>query len=342
MDNKKKRRVTLKDIANQLGVSHTTVSRALRNHPDISAERKEEIRKLAQQMHYNPNAFALSLRNSYSKIIGLIIPEITLYAFPSMIRGVTEFCYNAGYNVLILSSNESYEREKENTDLMLSSQVDGLLVAISKETNDYSHFEQLEEEGIPVVFFDRVFKEYGNTKLIIDDMRAAYTAKEHLILSGRKKLAYFGGNESLYITKQRLAGFRKALNDYHLKEHNIVFADDSHHSRIKTQEIFSKEDIPDGIMCISDEVLTGIVPMLQELDIKIPDQVGVISFSDGPIALMYKPTISIIHHSLARVGQVAVDLLIQRIEHPEDIHQQIHIIDTKIVPRESTMPVENN
>ncbi|MBN2616041.1 MAG: LacI family DNA-binding transcriptional regulator [Bacteroidales bacterium] len=339
MEYKKKRRVTLKDIANQLGVSHTTVSRALRNHPDISSERKEEIRKLAQKMHYNPNAFALSLRNSYSKIIGLIIPEITLYAFPSMIRGVSEFCYNAGYNVLILSSNESYEREKQNTDLLLSGQVDGLLVAITKETTDYQHFKQLEEEGIPVVFFDRVFENYGNTKVVIDDTRAAYTATEHLIESGRKKLAYFGGNESLYITQQRLKGFRKALKDYKMEEHTVVFADDSRESRRKVLDLFSKPDHADGIMCISDEVLSGIIPALQELEIDIPEQVGVISFSDGPIALMYKPTISIIHHSLARVGQVAVDLLIQRIEHPEDSHQQIHIIDTKLIPRGSTASV---
>ncbi len=336
MIQKRRRRVTLKDIAGQLGVSHTTVSRALRNHPDISPERKKQIRKLAQKMHYNPNAFALSLRNSYSKIIGLIIPEITLYAFPSMIRGVSEFCYNAGYNVLILSSNESFKREVQNTELMLSSQVDGLLVAVSKETSSYKHFEQLEKEGIPIVFFDRVLKKYGKSKVIIDDLRAAYTATEHLLETGRKKLAYFGGNASLSITQQRLAGFRKALSEQNLKEHAVVFADDSHEARIRATEIFSKKNHPDGIMSISDEVLTGIIPALQELNIKIPQQVGVISFSDGPISLMYKPTISIIHHSLARVGQVAVDLLIQRVEHPEDTHQQIHVIDTELIARAST------
>lgn len=336
MAQNRRRRVTLKDIAGQLGVSHTTVSRALRNHPDISEERKNEIRKLAQKMHYNPNAFALSLRNSYSKIIGLIIPEITLYAFPSMIRGVSEFCYNAGYNVLILSSNESYKREVQNTELMLSSQVDGLLVAITKETRSHRHFEQLEKEGIPVVFFDRVFNNYGTSKVIIDDMRAAYEATEHLIKTGRKKIAYFGGNAALYITQQRLVGFRKALSDYKLEEHDLVFADDSHTARNKALQIFKRKDHPDGIMSISDEVLTGIIPALQELDIKIPQEVGVISFSDGPISQMYKPAISIVHHSLARVGQVAVDLLIQRIENPEDMHQQIHIIDTELIARGST------
>lgn len=337
--NNKKRRVTLKDIAKELGVSHTTVSRALRNHPDISQERKEEVKKLAQQMHYSPNTFALSLKNSYSRIIGLIIPEITLYAFPSMIRGVSEFCYNAGYNVLILSSNESYDREKENTNLMLSSRVDGLLAAITKETKDYKHFEQLEKEEIPVVFFDRVFDHYGKTKVIIDDLRAAYAATEHLIESGRKKIVYFGGNKSLFITRQRLAGFRKALTNHGLKEWGVVYANNSLESRTKTLKIFNRKNIPDGIMSISDEVLTGIIPALQELNIKIPDQVGVISFSDGPISLMYKPSISIIHHSLTRVGQVAVDLLIRRIEHPENTHQQIHIIDTELISRDSTRKV---
>jgi len=340
MTQKRKKRVTIKDIASQLGVSHTTVSRALHNHPDISPERKEQIRNLAQRMHYNPNAFALSLRNSYSKIIGLIIPEITLYAFPSMVKGVSEFCHNAGYNVIILSSNESYEREVQNTELMLSSQVDGLLVAISKETEKYDHFERLEENGIPVVFLDRVFKDYGKSKVIIDGQRAAYKATKHLIESGRKKLAYFGGNPSLYITKHRLEGFRKALQDFKMKEHTIVFSDDAEDARLKTFNIFSRQDIPDGIMCISDEVLTGIIPSLQELNIRIPEQVGIISFSDGPISLMYKPEISIIHHSLARVGRVAADILIQGIENPEERHDQVHIIDTKLIARGSTIGLQ--
>jgi len=337
MTQKKRRRVTLKDIAGQLGVSHTTVSRALRNHPDISEERKEEIRKLAQKMHYNPNAFALSLRNAYSRIIGLILPEITLYAFPSLVRGVSEYCYNAGYNVLILSSNESYKREVQNTELMLSGQVDGLLVAITKETRSHKHFEQLEKEGIPVVFFDRVFNNYGNSKVIIDDIHAAYEATEHLIKTGRKNIAYFGGNAALYITKQRLKGFRKALKDNHLIAHDLVFANDSHEARDQVLKIFKRKNHPDGIMSISDEVLTGIIPALQELGIKIPQQVAIISFSDGPISEMYKPAISIVHHSLARVGQVAVNLLIQRIKNPEDTHQQIHIIDTELIPRGSTV-----
>ena len=337
----RKRRVTLKDIASQIGVSHTTVSRALRNHPDISPERKEQIIGLAKKMHYNPNAFAISLRNSYSKLIGLIIPEITLYAFPSMVKGISEFCYNAGYNLVILSSNESYEREVQNTELMLASQVDGLLVAISKETQKHNHFERLEEEGIPVVFLDRVFKNYGKSKVIIDGNRAAYTATKHLIDTGRKKLAYFGGNSSLFITKQRLVGFRKALHDHNMKEHSVIFANDAEDARHKTYNLFSKEDVPDGIMSISDEVLTGIIPSLQELNIRIPDKVAIISFSDGPISLMYKPAISIIRHPLYRVGRVAVDLLIQRIESPEGKYQQIRFVNTELVVRGSTVKLKS-
>ncbi len=337
MPRKRRNRVTLKDIANKIGVSHTTVSRALRNHPDISPERKEQIRNLAQRMHYNPNAFALSLRNSYSKIIGLIIPEITLYSFPSMVKGISEYCYKYGYNVIVLSSNESYEREVQNTELMLSSQVDGLLVAISKETQKYDHFERLEEDGIPVVFLDRVCKDYGKSKVIIDGKRAAYSATKHLITTGRKKLTYFGGNPSLDITKQRLDGFKKALDERNMQEHSIIFADDAEEARAKTFDVFATKDVPDGIMSISDEVLTGIIPALQELKISIPEQVGIISFSDGPISLMYKPAISIIHHSLSRVGQVAADILIRRIENPEENHNQIHIIDTNLIVRGSTM-----
>ncbi len=337
---KKKKKVTLKDIATKLGVSHTTVSRALRDHPDISPERKEEIKRLARQMHYNPNTFALNLRNAFSKNIGLILPEISLYAVPSMIRGITEFCYQSGYNVIIISSQESYLREKQNVEMMLRSQVDGILVAVSKETKNYKHFKEVEEEGIPIVFFDRVLENYGNTKVIIDDFRASYNATVHLINSGRLKLAYFGGNKHLAITQKRLEGFRKALKDNGLSEAKVVFANSSIESRKNAYKIFTQKDFPDGILSISDEVLTGIIPALQELNCQIPNQVGIISFSDGPISQMYKPSISIIHHSLARVGQVAVDLLIHRIENPEQTHKQIHIIDTQLIERESTEKIK--
>jgi|LZCG01.1.fsa_nt_gb LacI family transcriptional regulator len=336
----KKSRVTLKDIAQRAGVSHTTVSRALRNHPDISIEMRERIKELARTLHYNPNAIALSLRNAHTHVIGLILPEITFYAFPSLVKGVTEYCYNQGYNVMILSSDESLKRETQNIQILLSNQVDGVLVAVTKETNNAAHFKTLEDNGIPTVFFDRVPGNYVQDSVIIDDKRAAYELTRHLIGTGKKHLLYFGGNRDLSITQNRLRGFRQALAQSNMSEYDAVFASDSYQATRITEEIFMRKHIPDAIMAISDEVLTGIMPVLQNMDIKIPDQVAVGAFSDGPLSKMYKPEITIIHHSLFRIGQVAAEVVIQKISNPSDHIHQTRIIDTDLIVRGST--IKNN
>lgn len=336
----KKNRVTLKDIALRAGVSHTTVSRALHNHPDISPQMRERIKELARRLHYNPNAVALSLRNAHTHIIGLILPEITLYAFPSLVKGVTEYCYRQGYHVMILSSDESLKREVQNTQIFLSNQVDGVLVAISKETNNTEHFKTLEENGIPTVFFDRVLNNYGQDKVIIDDKRAAYQLTRHLIESGKKNILYFGGNQGLSITQNRLRGFRQALAISNMSEYDAVYASDSNQAARTTEDIFARNHPPDAIMAISDEVLSGIMPVLQKMDISIPGQVAIAAFSDGPLSKMYKPEITIIHHSLFRVGQVAAEVVIQKITDPSNHIHQTRIIDTDLIVRGST--VKNN
>lgn len=182
--------VTIKDIARKLGISPSTVSRALKNHPDISTKTKKAVQELARILNYEPNAIALSLRTSKSHLIGVIIPEIVHYYFSSIISGIENFAYNASYNILFTNSNESYAKEVIDTQSFLSSRIDGLLVAISKETKNYEHFTNLEKNNIPMVFFDRICEELDTDKVITDDYNGAFQAVDHLINQGCKRIAH--------------------------------------------------------------------------------------------------------------------------------------------------------
>ncbi len=178
--------VTIKDIAAQLGISPSTVSRALKNHPEISVETKQAVKELAKKLNYEPNAIALSLRSSKSNIIGLVIPEIVHYFFSQVISGIEDVAYDADYHVMICQSNESYIREVKNIQTLLSSRIEGLLVSLSKETRDFSHFRNLNKKNIPIVFFDRICEELETDNVIVNDYKGAYEAVEHLIGMGCK------------------------------------------------------------------------------------------------------------------------------------------------------------
>ena len=176
--------ITIKDIAKALGISASTVSRALKDHPDISRDTKDAVNDLAKKLHYKPNAVALSLKSSKTNTIGVIIPELVHFFFSSVISGIEDVAYDAGYNVMICQSNEKYEREIINAQALLSNRVEGALISISKQTTDYTHLLSIEESGIPIVFFDRVPAGFDSDRVIIDDPEAAYNAVCHLIQSG--------------------------------------------------------------------------------------------------------------------------------------------------------------
>ena len=189
--------ITIKDIAKALNISASTVSRALKNHPDISRETKNAVNELAAKLRYKPNAVALSLKNSRTNTIGVIIPEVVHYFFSSVISGIEDVTYEAGYNVMVCQSNERYEREVINAQALESNRVEGALVSISKETHDFSHLQYLEDNGIPLVFFDRAPEDLDVDRVIIDDCKAAYNATTHLIETGCKRVAHLAAPPTL-------------------------------------------------------------------------------------------------------------------------------------------------
>jgi len=208
--------ITIKDIARILGISPSTVSRALKDHPDLNTDTKKAVNELASKLKYQPNAVALSLKNSRSNTIGIIIPEIVHYFFSSVISGIEDVASQKGYTVIICQSNESYDREVANAKALLSHRVDGILISISKETQSFDHFLNLQEGGIPLVFFDRIAPQISADQVIIDDKEASCRATRHLIEAGCKRITHFAGPQNLLIGLNRLQGYLDAHKEANL------------------------------------------------------------------------------------------------------------------------------
>jgi DNA-binding LacI/PurR family transcriptional regulator len=330
--------ITIKDIAKALNISASTVSRALKDHPDISRETKEAVNNLAAKLRYKPNAVALSLKNSKTNTIGVIIPEVVHYFFSSVISGIEDVAYEAGYNVMVCQSNEKYAREVINVQALESNRVEGALVSVSKETHDFSHLLNLEENGVPIVFFDRAPEELDVDRVIIDDRRAAYNATTHLIETGCKRIAHLSTHQTLGIGYERLAGYRKALEDHGIpyREDLVVVADSFELAGDATRNLMHLPSPPDAIFAVNDMTAVGAMKTLQRMSIAVPQKVAIIGFSAGFFSDITTPTLSSVDQHGYEMGVEAAKLLLQRIEKPVEGKHKTQFIDTHLVLREST------
>ena len=257
--------VTIKDIAKELGISASTVSRALKDHPDISSKTKKAVNELAKKWHYKPNAVALSLRHSKTNIIGVIIPEIVHHFFSSVISGIEKIAHEAGYNVMMFQSNESFEREAANVQALLSSRVDGVLVSMSKETKDYGHFKELRDNGIPIVFFDRICNELSSDNVIVDDFAGAFAAVEHLINTGCKRIAHLSAPQHMLLGQNRQKGYRQALLKHKVPiDDDLIVKCDSYDEALeKTPELLNLPKPPDAIFAVNELTAAGALLMVK-------------------------------------------------------------------------------
>jgi len=331
--------VTIKDIAKQLGISPSTVSRALKNHPEISEETKRAVNELAKKLNYEPNAIALSLQSSKSNIIGLIIPEIVHYFFSQVISGIEDVAYDAGYHVMICQSNESYIREVKNIQTLLSSRIEGLLVSLSKETRDFSHFRNLNKKNIPIVFFDRICEELETDHVIVNDYKGAYDAVEHLINMGCKKIAHLATTLDLVIGRNRYNGYIKALEDYALAidERLIVRCDTHKAARLVTKRLIYEIHPPDGIFAVNDMTAIGALQTIKENGLRIPEDIKVIGFGNGIYSTMTDPPLSTVEQFGYVMGQKAARMVLDRILSRENYPARIEEIETQLIIRESTV-----
>jgi LacI family transcriptional regulator len=304
------KRTTIKDLAAAMHVNVSTISRALKDHPDISPETREAVRALAEKMNYVPNYMAINLRKQNSKVIGLIIPEISMFFFPSVIQGIEDVAHANGYNLLVLQSNEMLAREIENINICFQNGVAGLLLSVSRDTNGTQHLKALQEMELPVVLFDKVVDDDTLHQVIIDDAAAAQKATEHLLQIGCKSIIGVFGNANMSITKHRIEGFRSAFAKYDVQPRldAVQFAQ----STDETFRIIStlcSHTPPDGVFVMSDEILAGALPALKRSGLQIPQDCAVVAISDGYLPNYLDPPVSFVKHSGYAIGQQAAELL---------------------------------
>jgi DNA-binding LacI/PurR family transcriptional regulator len=332
--------ITIKDLAKLLGVSKSTVSRALKDHPDISPGTKEAVKSLATSFNYRPSQVAISLRLGKSKVIGLIIPKIYSFFFPSVVNGIEHVVHQHGYNLMILQSNELYQNEVDNTNILLDNNVEGILASVSRQTKNLDHFQNALRSNIPIVFFDRVPKDLHSDMVLIDDIKGAYNAVKHLIDRGRRKIAICIGNPDLLISINRLRGYKMALEEMNLsfREEYVVSAESPELAAEATATALDLPDPPDSIFAISDLTMSGIVREIYKRKIKVPDQIALIGFCEDTFCLMYNPQLTSIMPMGFEIGKAATERLFMRIyseDHRKIEPETIHI-NGQLVVRDST------
>lgn len=336
-ENKRHHQVTIMDIAHQLGISKSTVSRALRGHSNIHEGTRKMILDLAQQLEYQPNPLANALLKSRTNIVGILVPEFRHYFFPTMIMGAQEVLSKAGYNVMICQSDESYETEMANVKALMSSRVDGLLVSVTAQTNNFDHFRAVLRKEVPMVFFNRVCPELETPQVIVDDYEGAFQAVEHLIKQGYRRIAHLAGPNSLLVSRLRLNGYRDALQKHGLPlDPDLIIHYDlsEEKARIYANYLLSLPQPPDAIFAINDPTAIEIMLVAKSRGVKIPQELGIVGFSNDPVSAIIEPSLTTIEQPVWEMGRQAAKLLLEQMEHP---HNVIHTLPTRLIIRNSSV-----
>ncbi|MFL1895218.1 LacI family DNA-binding transcriptional regulator [Aquimarina sp. 2-A2] len=312
--------VTLKQIAEHLNISVTTVSKALKDYPDVSKKTKSLVKEYASILNYRPNTFAVNLRTKESKTIGLIIPEIVHHFFSSVIKGIISQAEKKGYLVIILQSNESYELEKKQVDLLMSQRVDGILISLANGTADFSHLTDVIDQEKPLVMFDKIAKLVRCSKVVINDIQAAYAATQHLIDTGCKRIAHFRGPLLPQNSIDRFLGYKKALQDNNMQyDPSLVYicecSDESFEEGKKNaiQLLKDHQDV-DGIFINTDLVAVGAISEFNKLGIKIPEQIAIVGFSNWFMSSAITPSLTTVDQPGFEMGKVAFKCLYKEIK----------------------------
>lgn len=317
------KRTTIKDIAQQLGINPSTVSRALKDHPDIGLALRTEIKKLANQLHYRPNHMAVYLRQRSSRLVGLIIPEVTMFFYPSVIKGIQDVLHDAGYNLIMLPSNESLEREIENIHICSENDVAGIMLAFSRYRHTSEHLSALEDIGAPVIMFDKIIDDLPYDAIVLEDFQSAYMAVKHLITTGCRIIAGIFGNPDLRITQLRLEGFRQAITDAGLEynESYVRFSDSSYQAEKDARALMEMDIPPDGIFAMTDEIIIGSLPAIVRSGKKIPEECSIICISDGFLPYCLYPKVTFLHHDGYEVGRLTATRMLHLIETGKNIKE---------------------
>lgn len=336
-----KKPITIKDLAKSLNISVATVSRALRNSSEINEETKLAVLRLAKEMDYHPNLLARGLSSKKSKILGVVVPTINRQFWSNSISGIENIAYQDGYKVMIFQSAESYQKEVEIVEILANSRVDGILIAFSKETNDYGHIQQVIDRGIPVLLFERVCDMLETSKVVTDDFFGAKKITQHLISRGKKHIAYLGGPMSLAVCKDRFLGFQSAIieaglsisAEHILEKEEFTFEN----AKNGVYQLWNSKNKPDAIFCFADILAIGAMDACKELGIKVPEQLAVAGFGNDDTSRFVSPSITTMSQPSFEIGQLAAKLILEEIAtgNEHTIYRK-EVIQPTLVIREST------
>jgi LacI family transcriptional regulator len=335
---------TLKEIALQLGISITTVSKALKNYTDVSPKTKQAVLELAEKLHFTPNSFAVNLRTKESKTVGLIIPEVVHHFFSNIINGIIDEAEKNGYLVIILQSNESLLLEKKQVELLMNKRVDGIMLSLSNESNDEEHLKEIIRKEIALVQFDKISKLIPSSKVIINDQKAAFDAVEHLIKNGCKKIAHIRGPINPQNAIDRFLGYKKALEKNNITfDSKLVYTCENvtfDEGKQFAKQIQEERPNVDGIFVVTDLVAIGALTYFNEVGIKVPDQIKVIGFSNWFMGQVMTPKLSTIDQPSYDMGVSAFQLLLEEMicrRENQKFTPRIIELETAIIARESSI-----
>jgi LacI family transcriptional regulator len=340
-----KRKITLKHIAKELDISISTVSKSLRNNDEISQETREKVQAFAKLYNYKPNNIALSLKNKKTKTICILIPEIIHHFFATVISGVEHIANQHGYNVLVCLSDESFDKEVINMEMLANGSIDGFILSLSKETQqrkDFHHISEVINQGMPVVMFDRVTNDILCDKVIIDDNLAAFNATQFLIDKGFRNIGLITTIDYVSVGKLRTDGYHKALlaNDITLDENKILKIEDTNNFEDAVYNLI-KDNQLDAIFAVNEIFAVTAIKVARKLNIHVPQDLSIIGFTDGIISKYSSPTITTVSQNGIKMGEKAAKMLIEKLETEEDENYEeqykTEVIETELIQRESTI-----
>jgi len=333
---------TLKDVADALNISITTVSKALNNYPDISAATRKKVLDYAQSIDFTPNTFATSLRKQESKIVGIIVPKLAHYFFSMLLQGIIEKAEEHNYLVIVLKSN-SYELEKIHIRRLLKQKVDGIFLSLAQDSYDVSHLEEIWKSGTVLIQYDRVSKIVKSSKIVINDRGAASQAVQHLIDSGKKKIAHLRGGLLPQVAIDRFIGYRKTLEkngiEYQSDYVEICEKGNENQGYEAAKKLWARHPDIDGIFAHTDMTALGAIKFLKEQKIRIPDQVGVVGFSNWHLTALTSPSLTTINQPGKKMGKAIFTQFLKdlkALKAKENINYNTKVIKTLLIKRESS------
>ncbi|WP_297086403.1 LacI family DNA-binding transcriptional regulator [uncultured Draconibacterium sp.] len=334
-----KRHISLKDLANELGVSISTVSRALKNHPDISPEMTKKIKALAEERNYTPNPLAMGLLRQQTKMIGVIVPDINTHFYSSIISGIEKVAKEHGYFIVISSSNESMAKEIESVKNLQRSRVEGFIVCLSQETNDFSHFDQLIKNEIPLVFFDRVCEELDVSNVLANGQDATKKITQHFYENGCRRIAYISGPEHLNISQNRKVGYLNGLKECGLEydENLLVHCNLSiNDAKEATRKLLRLDGKPDAIFGVNDTIAFAAMLEVKKQGYKIPDDISLAGFTDEFHSIVVDPPLTSVSHPTFQMGEEAARLFFESLKEGKNLNKKV-MLPIDLVVRQSSL-----